>query len=168
MKQSPCKVAPSEASTQPEMRPPVLQGSKQERGGIGRETLTRSGLSVEGRPRGGGDPRVACRGQAGVLDDGSKMMCGKWKWNMEAADKHDVALWWQQDDLWKSESEVWRLQIKFSHDPWPCHSIPLNWSESLLNTVNLLKFIYVSFSFCCASMYLLPPLWLVGFSLPGP
>ena len=22
---------------------------------------------------------------------------------MEAADKHDVALWWQQDDLWKSE-----------------------------------------------------------------
>ena len=40
-----------------------------------------------GRPRGGGDPRVACRGQAGVLDDGSKMMCGK------------------------SESEMWRLQI---------------------------------------------------------
>ena len=32
-----------------------------------------------GRPRGGGDPRVACRGQAGVLDDGSKMMCGKVK-----------------------------------------------------------------------------------------
>ena len=36
-----------------------------------------SGLSVEGRPRGGGDPRVAYRDQAGVQDDGSKMMCGK-------------------------------------------------------------------------------------------
>ena len=41
--------------------------------------------SVEGRPKGGGDPRVACRDQAGVQDDGSKMSM-------------------------KSESEMWRLR----------------------------------------------------------
>ena len=87
-----CKVAPSEASTQPERKPPVLQGSKLERGGIGRETLTQSGLSVEGRPRGGGDPRVAYRSRA-VLDDVcSKMICGE------------------------GESDLWRLQKIWHHD----------------------------------------------------
>ena len=53
---------------------------------IWRETLTQSGLSVEGRPRGGGDPRVAYRSRA-VLDNVcSKMICGK------------------------GESDLWRLQ----------------------------------------------------------
>ena len=51
--------------------------SKLERGGIWGEIPTHSGLSVEGRPRGGGDPMVACRGQAGVQDDGSNMICEK-------------------------------------------------------------------------------------------
>ena len=41
--------------------------------------------SIDGRLQGGGDPRVACRGQAG-----ERMR--------------------QQDDVWKSESEMWRLQ----------------------------------------------------------
>ena len=41
--------------------------------------------SVEGRPKGGGDPRVAYRDQAEVQDDGSKMSM-------------------------KSESEMWRLR----------------------------------------------------------
>ena len=46
---------------------------------------TKVASSVEGRPKGGGDPRVACRDQAGVQDDGSKMSM-------------------------KSESEMWRLR----------------------------------------------------------
>ena len=40
---------------------------------------------LRGRLQGGGDPRLACRGQAG-----ERMR--------------------QQDDVWKSESEMWRLQ----------------------------------------------------------
>ena len=46
---------------------------------------TKVASSVEGRPKGGGDPRVAYRDQAGVQDDGSKMSM-------------------------KSESEMWRLR----------------------------------------------------------
>ena len=53
---------------------------------MGGRKLIPSGLSVEGRPRGGGDPRVAYRDQARVQDD------------------------WQQDELWKSECEMWRLR----------------------------------------------------------
>ena len=41
--------------------------------------------SIDGRLQGGGDPRVACRGQAG-------------EWMR------------QQDDVWESESDLWRLQ----------------------------------------------------------
>ena len=45
--------------------------------GYGRDTLIPIWPLRRGRPRGGGDHMVACRGQAGALDDGSKMMCGK-------------------------------------------------------------------------------------------
>ena len=85
-------MAPGETSAQPERQPLVPQGSKLERGGIGGEIPTQSGLSVEGRPRGGGDPRVAHRSRA-VLDDVcSKMICGE------------------------GESDLWRLQKIWHHD----------------------------------------------------
>ena len=46
--------------------------------GFGRDQLKyQVASSVEGRPKGGGDPRVAYRDQAGVQDDGSKMSMKK-------------------------------------------------------------------------------------------
>ena len=47
--------------------------------GKGRDTLknTKVASSVEGRPKGGGDPRVAYHDQAVVQDDGSKMSMKK-------------------------------------------------------------------------------------------
>ena len=50
------------------------------------ENTIPSGLLRRGAAEGGGDLRVAYRGQAEVQDDG------------------------QQDDVWKSESEMWRLR----------------------------------------------------------
>ena len=54
-------------------------------GGRGREYSYTKWPLLGGRLQGGGDPRLACRGQAG-----ERMR--------------------QQDDVWKSESEMWRLQ----------------------------------------------------------
>ena len=70
MKKSPCKVAPGEASVQPERQPMVP------RGGIGGKIPTQSGLSVEGG-RGGREILGWHTVVRQVQDDGSKMMCGK-------------------------------------------------------------------------------------------
>ena len=109
MKKSPCKAAPGEASAQPERQPLVPQGSKLERGGIGGEIPTQSGLSVEGRPRGGGDPRVAYRSRAVRDDICSKMSCGKVKVICGGCRKI-----WHHDGsrmiCGKGESEMWRLR----------------------------------------------------------
>ena len=51
----------------------LCQGNKQERGGIWEEIPTRSGLSVEGRPRGGGDPMVHA-----VVWQECRMMAARW------------------------------------------------------------------------------------------
>ena len=105
-KQSPCKAAPSEASTQPERRPPVHWGSKLERGGAGRETLTRSG--------GAGwclqQDELWIRWQWFVeaAENGWYLqqydLWRRWKWFVEAAE--NLASWWQQDDLWKG----WKMK----------------------------------------------------------
>ena len=83
------RAAPSEASDHQRSSDQFL--GRRERGGRGREIHQHEvASSVEVRMQGGGDQGVACRpGLAGLRSRmiSSKMICEKWKWFVEAAEK---------------------------------------------------------------------------------